>query len=69
MLAAIGARSIDDLFDDIPATLRASRLDLPPGMPELELMAHLQGLAERNRTDLASFLGAGSYRHFQPPAR
>ena len=68
MLEAIGASSIDELFDDIPATLRASRLDLPPGMPELELMAHLQGLAARNRTDLASFLGAGAYRHFQPPA-
>ncbi len=68
MLEAIGVRSIDELFADIPATLRASRLDLPAGMPELELMAHLQGLAGRNSTDLASFLGAGAYRHYQPPA-
>jgi glycine dehydrogenase subunit 1 len=67
MLEAIGIKSVDELFDDIPATLRASRLDLPAGMPELELAAHLESLAGRNRTDLASFLGAGAYRHYQPP--
>jgi glycine dehydrogenase subunit 1 len=68
MLEAIGVSSVDELFDDIPATLRASRLNLPAGLPELELAAHLQSLAARNRTDLASFLGAGAYRHYQPPA-
>jgi glycine dehydrogenase subunit 1 len=47
---------------------RASRLDLPEPQPELELAARLQGLAARNRTDLASFLGAGVYRHWTPPA-
>jgi glycine dehydrogenase subunit 1 len=67
MLEAIGIKSVDELFDDIPAPLRASRLDLPAGMPELELAAHLESLAGRNRTDLASFLGAGAYRHYQPP--
>ena len=55
------------LFDDIPEGLRASRLDLPGPEPELELAARLQGLAARNRTDLASFLGAGVYRHWTPP--
>ena len=68
MLEVIGVGSIDDLFDDIPAALRASRLDLPAGISELELSAHLEDLAGRNRINLASFLGAGSYRHFQPPA-
>src|SRR5664279_480207 len=68
MLQTIGVASVDDLFDDIPVALRASRLDLPAGISELELSAHLQGLAARNRIDLASFLGAGSYRHYQPPA-
>src|SRR5664279_5374407 len=68
MLQTIGVASVDDLFDDIPVALRASRLDLPAGISELELSAHLQGLAARNRVDLASFLGAGAYRHYQPPA-
>ena len=67
MLEAIGVASVDELFDDIPAELRAHGLDLPAGLPELDLMARLQGLAGRNRTDLASFLGAGAYRHYQPP--
>jgi glycine dehydrogenase subunit 1 len=68
MLEAIGVSSVDELFADIPATLQASRLDLPAGLPELELAAHLQALSARNRTDLASFLGAGAYRHYQPAA-
>ncbi len=67
MLDAIGIASVDELFEDIPATLRASRLNLPAGLPELELMTHLQALAGRNQTGLASFLGAGVYRHYQPP--
>ena len=50
------------------AELRASPLDLPAPVPELELAARLQALAGRNRVDLASFLGAGVYRHWTPPA-
>ncbi len=68
MLATIGIDSVDALFDDIPEALRASRLDLPGPEPELVLAARLQGLAGRNRVDLASFLGAGVYRHYSPPA-
>ena len=48
----------------------------PPGEPpgpararaRAELAAHLQGLAARNRVDLAWFLGAGVYRHYSPAA-
>src|SRR5215212_1252525 len=68
MLAALGIDTVDALFADIPADLRASPLDLPEPEPELELAARLTGLAARNRTDLASFLGAGVYRHWSPPA-
>ena len=68
MLAALGLTSVDELFDDIPVALRASALDLPPAEPELLLAARLQALADRNLTDLDSFLGAGVYRHWTPPA-
>src|SRR5207249_3348720 len=68
MLAAIGVDDVDALFDDIPRDLRASELRLPDPVPELELASRLQALAARNRTDLASFLGAGIYRHFIPAA-
>jgi glycine dehydrogenase subunit 1 len=67
MLAALGIDTVDALFDDIPEALRASGLNLPPPEPELELSARLLGLAARNRTDLASFLGAGVYRRWTPP--
>ena len=68
MLAAIAVRDVDALFADIPTELRASPLRLPDPVPELELATRLQALAARNRTDLASFLGAGVYRHWTPPA-
>ncbi|HEX5013970.1 MAG TPA: aminomethyl-transferring glycine dehydrogenase subunit GcvPA [Candidatus Limnocylindrales bacterium] len=66
MLAALGIASVDELFADIPEGLRSSGLNLPEPEPELQLAARLQGLAARNRTDLASFLGAGVYRHWTP---
>lgn len=68
MLEAIGIDSVDRLFDDIPVALRADALRLDPPEPELQLSARLLALAGRNRTDLASFLGAGAYRHWTPAA-
>ncbi|HEY8868628.1 MAG TPA: aminomethyl-transferring glycine dehydrogenase subunit GcvPA [Candidatus Limnocylindrales bacterium] len=67
MLAALGVDSVDALFADIPPDLRSSALRLDPPEPELDLAARLEGLAGRNRTNLASFLGAGAYRHWMPP--
>jgi glycine dehydrogenase subunit 1 len=67
MLEALGISSIDELFADIPPALRSSPLRLDPPESEQVLMGRLAGLAARNRVDLASFLGAGAYRHFSPP--
>jgi glycine dehydrogenase subunit 1 len=67
MLAALGMDSVDDLFADIPERLRSSPLRLDPPEPEQLLMGRMAGLAARNRVDMASFLGAGAYRHFSPP--
>src|SRR6187200_2076016 len=69
MLAAIGAASLEDLFAQIPASMRLGRLlDLPPAMCELELTQHLQSLAAKNAgpTNKVCFLGGGSYDHFVP---
>jgi glycine dehydrogenase subunit 1 len=70
MLAAIGVRSLDELFDrQVPAGVRLGRaLDLPPGLPEQEVHAHLRELAERNVStqDEITFLGAGMYDHYVP---
>jgi len=66
MLAALGIDSVERLFDDIPAQVRAAGLDLPEPRSELELARELSALAARNRVDLVSFLGAGVYRHHIP---
>ena len=69
MLAAIGAKSIDELFDCVPSEYRLKRpLNLPPALSELELAQHLSELAARNDHAGAKvcFLGGGSYDHFVP---
>ena len=67
MLAALSMASVDELFADVPVALRSSPLRLDPPETEQALMTRLGDLAGRNRVDLASFLGAGAYRHFSPP--
>ena len=67
MLEALGIESVETLFADIPPAVRATGLNLPEPESELELARRLERLAARNRVDLASFLGAGVYRHYVPP--
>ena len=68
MMAAIGIRSIEELFADIPEPLRLRRpLDLPPPLSEPELVAHLEELAAANgAASMVCFLGGGVYDHFVP---
>jgi glycine dehydrogenase subunit 1 len=70
MLSAIGVSSIQELFDrQIPADVRLGRpLDLPAGLPEQEVYAHLRALAAANVSaeDEITFLGAGMYDHYVP---
>ena len=69
MLRSIGVRAVDDLFRDIPDDVRLrGPLDLPPALPDPDLLAHVRGLAGRNADcdRLTCFLGAGAYDHFVP---
>lgn len=69
MLEVIGAKSVDELFADIPDGIRLKRdLDLPEGLSEMELQQRIYSLALQNVTAFCrpTFLGAGSYRHFVP---
>ncbi|MDP9227491.1 MAG: glycine dehydrogenase, partial [Actinomycetota bacterium] len=69
MLDAIGAGSIDELFEDIPQDLRLGRaLELPDGMAETEVYERLRSLAAKNSDaeSEVSFLGAGMYDHYVP---
>jgi glycine dehydrogenase subunit 1 len=69
MLRAVGADTIEDLLQPIPADVRLKRpLALPPALAEPDLKRLLLGLSEQN-ADLdhyLSFLGAGSYDHILP---
>ena len=68
MLQTVGVRSVDELFQDIPAEYRDPELRLPPPLSELELMREMERLAGRNMHagQHPSFLGGGVYRHFTP---
>ncbi len=69
MLEAIGEPDIDSLFQSIPEILRLKRpLNLPDGMSEPELMAHLSSLSKTAGVDeRVSFLGGGVYSHHLSP--
>ncbi len=65
MLEVVGARSLDDLFAQVPAQCRVEGdLDLPEALTEWELADRLGELA--GRPGHRVFLGAGSYDHRVP---
>lgn len=70
MLEAIGAESIEELLQQVPADFRFDRpLDLPPAMGEMELDRHTRELAGQNvgaASSAVCFLGGGTYDHFIP---
>ncbi|MFX3624881.1 MAG: aminomethyl-transferring glycine dehydrogenase subunit GcvPA [Ectobacillus sp.] len=69
MLSAIGVESIEELFQDIPGSIRfKGDLNIKPAKSEPELLKELAQLAARNANskDYASFLGAGVYDHYIP---
>ena len=69
MLATVGVKSLDELFDAIPAKHRFPKLNLPPAWTEMEALEELSNIASANenvRGDLISFLGAGMYHHYIP---
>jgi glycine dehydrogenase subunit 1 len=69
MLAAIGAKSIDDLFIDVPqAARRDGFVDLPRVAGELEVERALSTMASKNATagTVPFFCGAGAYKHHVP---
>ena len=66
MLKRIGIDSIDELFRDIPESVRLDRpLDLPPSAAEADVAAELQDLAGKN-TLRTLFVGGGQYDHVIP---
>ncbi len=69
MLAALGIKSADELFADIPAQVR-TRLSLPRGRSELEVLREMRRILSKNDSfeERPHFLGAGCYAHHVPAA-
>lgn len=68
MLAAIGASSLDDLFDEIPKELLIDSLDgVPPALNEMEIRRLMTARAAADGAP-ACFIGAGAYEHHIPTA-
>ncbi|HVF33729.1 MAG TPA: aminomethyl-transferring glycine dehydrogenase subunit GcvPA, partial [Candidatus Saccharimonadia bacterium] len=68
MLQAIGAARIEDLFDEIPAALRAGGLaSVPVGLNEQATQRLMRARAALDGTPL-NFAGAGAYEHHIPAA-
>jgi glycine dehydrogenase subunit 1 len=69
MLDRIGLVRLDQLFEQIPPSVRLDRpLDLPEGVSEMEVAADLASMARRNldADRLVCFAGAGAYDHYVP---
>src|SRR5688572_5977657 len=68
MLAAIGAKSIEELFDEIPKELRIESLaGIPDALNEMQIGRLMMARAARDGTPL-NFIGAGAYEHHIPSA-
>ncbi len=68
MLERIGVTSLDDLFSEIPESIRFQRdYDLPEAKSELEIRQFFNELGNKNK-QLTCFTGAGVYDHYTPSA-
>ncbi|GDX60474.1 MAG: aminomethyl-transferring glycine dehydrogenase subunit GcvPA [Nitrosospira sp.] len=68
MLTSIGAKTIEDLFDEIPSALKSNGLQRV--LPSLNEMDISRLMLERAETDgrYLNFIGAGAYEHHIPAA-
>lgn len=68
MLDKIGVNSIDDLFADIPESVRLQKeYNLPEAMSEEKIRAYFKALGEQNQQQVI-FAGGGAYDHYTPSA-
>ena len=69
MLETIGVGSLDDLLRVPKDIALTDKLDVVPELPEYQIQRRFDRFAERNDgVNYRTFLGAGSYRHYAPPA-
>ena len=63
----LGIHSIEELFECIPQDVRLMKpLNLPDGLSEMETIAAMETIADKNTRFRHCFRGAGAYRHYIP---
>ena len=66
MMEVVGIRSLDELYADVPESIRfKGEYKLPAAMSELELRQYFETLGILN-DELTCFAGAGCYDHYTP---
>ncbi len=66
MLKKVGVGSLDELFSEIPESIRfKGDYDLPSAMSEMEIRHFFEQLGKKNE-QLTVFAGAGVYDHYTP---
>jgi glycine dehydrogenase subunit 1 len=69
MLDVIGVGSLDDLLQVPESIALTAQLEVVPALPEYQIARRFEHFAAKNTgVNYTSFLGAGSYRHYAPPA-
>ena len=66
MLDAIGVKHLENLFDDVPQSVRIkNNYDIPSEMSEIEIRKFFKDLGDKNK-QLVCFAGGGVYDHYTP---
>lgn len=69
MLSAVGVASLEELLRVPDAVALKAELDVVPALPEYQIARRFAHFASKNAgVEYSSFLGAGSYQHYIPPA-
>jgi len=70
MLKDVGAKSVEEFFNDVPEKIRLKkRMNLPkPLLSECALRRHMEEILSKNKTckEHLNFLGAGCWQHYVP---
>ena len=68
MLSALGLKSSQQLFEDVPQSIRYPDCGMKDGSSEADAEMRLNALANKNRVYDTVFMGAGAYKHYIPAA-
>ncbi|MGB9857851.1 MAG: aminomethyl-transferring glycine dehydrogenase subunit GcvPA [Dictyoglomaceae bacterium] len=70
MLSFLRIKSIEELFEDVPKSIREKAKEnfkLPKPLSEIEIFKEIEEISKKNKgKDYTSFMGGGAYNHYIP---